>query len=64
MSSFLPLLYGNGIYSQAIRPLHNEEKVVIGSLNILREGEYHRIRKEDLIQPLRKVSWKPALEAR
>lgn len=60
----LPLLYGTGIYSQVILPLHNEEEGVIGTLNIVREGEYHRIKKQDLVQPLCKVSYTLALEAR
>lgn len=50
----MPLWFGNGIYSQAILPLVNEEREVIGSLNIVREGEDYRIRKEALILPLRK----------
>lgn len=41
----LPLLYGVGMYSQVILPLHNEEDEIIGSLNIVREGEYKRIKK-------------------
>lgn len=59
----LPLLYGNGIYSQAILPLHNEERELIGSLNIVREGEYYRIKKEDLVRPLCKAPYNPLLKA-
>lgn len=50
----LPLLYTAGVYSQLILPLHNEQKEVVGSLSIVRDGEYLRIKKEDLIRPLRK----------
>lgn len=49
----LPLLYTEGVYSQAILPLHNEQKAVVGTLNIIRNGEHHRIKKEDLVRPLR-----------
>lgn len=59
----LPLLYNAGIYSQMILPLHNKEEGVIGILNIVREGEYLRIKKEDLVQPLYKTSCKPAIKA-
>jgi PAS domain S-box-containing protein len=51
----LPLLYGAGIYSQLVLPLHNDTGEVFGSLNIVREGEYRRIKKEDLVQPLYKA---------
>jgi PAS domain-containing protein len=50
----LPLLYSAGLYSQVILPLHNGKKEVVGTLNIVREGEYHPIKKEDLIYPLHK----------
>lgn len=50
--SNLPLLYSTGFYSQAILPLHTSDETVIGSLNIVRDGEHERIRKEDLVQPL------------
>ena len=56
----LPLLYGTGVYSQVIMPLHNEDREVIGVLNIVRSGEYHRIKKEDLIYPLRLQEHQPA----
>jgi PAS domain-containing protein len=48
----LPFLYGSGVYSQAIVPLHNEHHEVIGALNIVREGEYDRIHKGELLHPL------------
>lgn len=49
----LPLLYTTGVYSQVILPLHNERQEVVGTLTIVRNGEYQRIKKEDLIRPLR-----------
>jgi PAS domain S-box-containing protein len=49
----LPFLYGSGVYSQAIVPLHNEGREVIGTLNIVRDGEYPHIQKDHLLQPLK-----------
>lgn len=48
----LPYLYGKGLYTQVILPLRNAEQQVIGSLNVVRDGEYRRIKKEDLLNPL------------
>lgn len=57
----LPLLYGTGVYSQLIMPLHNQAREVIGVLNIVRSGECHRIKKEDLLQPLRLQAYVPTI---
>lgn len=49
----LPNLYSEGMYSQVILPLHNEQKRLMGTLSIVRNGEAERIRMEDLVKPLR-----------
>jgi hypothetical protein len=59
----LPYHFESGFYTQAIIPLHDDNRAVKAVLNIVRDvtGKELRMKKEDLFNPLLSTQNKPLL---